>query len=299
MKVMAENQNPSLSRHPSDICDVMVHLDGTSEDEIRIAHAETIAAAFGAHLTGICTNLLPDLRLIGTTGAGGASIAAFVAAEEELRRQGAEISKRLDGRLSRLSVRNELRRIDAAPGSMASSVAAEARWSDVFIATYPYRTNGAPSWHEVLEAVLFEGGHSVYFVPPGLKPRLKWNRALLAWTNTREAARGVAEGLPFLRRTSDVEIITVGADERRKTVRGYEAVDIAAHLDRHGVKVSVRALDPCKRSVSDVLREEIDRRSADLLVMGAYGHSRWREWIIGGTTRDILASANVPVLMAH
>jgi nucleotide-binding universal stress UspA family protein len=299
MKVKAEDQGPSVSRYFDDIRDVMVHLDGTSEDEVRIAHGEAIAAVFDAHLTGIYTNLLPDLRLIGTPEAGGASIAAFVAVEDESRRHSAETFRCLTERFSRLSVSNELRPIDAAPGSMADLVAAEARWSDVFVATCPYRDNGSLQWDEVLETVLFEGGHSVYFIPPGLKPRPKWNRALVAWTDTREAARGVAEGIPFLRRASDVEIIIVGAGDQEKKLRAYEAVDIAAHLDRHWIKVSVRPVDRDSRSVSDMLLEEIDGHSADLIVMGAYGHSRWREWIIGGTTRDTLVSCKVPVLMAH
>jgi nucleotide-binding universal stress UspA family protein len=91
----------------------------------------------------------------------------------------------------------------------------------------------------------------------------------------------------------------VEAVGQKSATRGYKAVDIAAHLDRQGVKVTIRPIDKGKRSVSETLLGEAGQQSADLIVMGAYGHSRWREWIIGGTTRDMLASSGVPILMAH
>jgi nucleotide-binding universal stress UspA family protein len=281
------------------LSDLMVHLDGTSEDEVRIAHAEAIAALWDAHLSGVYTNLLPDYGMIVPGDAGAAAASAMLEVEERIRREGAETHKRLTERFSRLGVRNELRRIDASPGAMPGSVAAEARWSDLLVATCLYRKHAPAGWDEVLEAVLFESGHGVYFAPPGSHPRTKLSRVLVAWSDTRESARAVAEALPFLRAASEAEIVVVEAGGQKGATRGYNAVDIAAHLDRQGVKVTIRPIDKGKRSVSEVLLGEASRRSADLIVMGAYGHSRWREWIIGGTTRGVLASSEVPILMAH
>jgi nucleotide-binding universal stress UspA family protein len=81
--------------------------------------------------------------------------------------------------------------------------------------------------------------------------------------------------------------------------RGYVATDIAAHLDRQGTNVAIRSVEQGKQSVSEALLEQVLERSADLIVMGAYGHSRWREWIMGGTTREMLQASPVPLLMAH
>lgn len=181
---------------------------------------------------------------------------------------------------------------------MVGHVVTEARWSDLFVATCPYRDDAVSGWDEVLEAVLFEGGHSVYFVPPGAKPRAQLNRVLIAWTDTRQAARAVAEALPFLRASSDVELVVVES-EREMKERGYVATDIAAHLDRQGTNVAIRSVEQGKQSVSEALLEQVLERSADLIVMGAYGHSRWREWIMGGTTREMLQASPVPLLMAH
>src|SRR6516162_9364586 len=114
---------------PAGLADLMVHLDGTPEDEVRIAHGEAIAAMCDAHLSGVYTNLLPDYGMIVPGDAGAAAASAMLEVEERIRREGAETFKRLTERFSRLGVRNELRRIDASPGAMPSSVAAEARWS--------------------------------------------------------------------------------------------------------------------------------------------------------------------------
>ena len=286
-------------RGVSGVRDVMVHLDNTSEDETRLAHSEMIVAHCDAHLTGIYTNLLPDYAMVSVGDAAGAAATALLEVEERARQEGAEASKRFTERFSRLTGTGEVRRIDATPGGMAVRVAAEARWSDLFVATCPYRDADVTGWDDVLEAVLFESGHSVYFVPPGAKPRPQLNRALIAWTDTREAARAVTEALPFLRAASDAEVVTVGDGKGDKDGRGYSAADIAAHLDRHGLKVAIRPVEPGKRSVSEALLDEIAHRSADLVVMGAYGHSRWREWIMGGTTREMLRNCSVPLLMAH
>jgi nucleotide-binding universal stress UspA family protein len=258
-----------------------VHLDGTSEDEVRIAHGEAIAAMCDAHLSGIYTNLLPDYGMVVPGDAGAASVAAMLEVEERIRREGAATFTRLGERFARLGVTNELRRIDASPGAMPGSIAAEARWSDLFLATCPYRSDVSAEWDEVVETVLFESGHGVYFVPPASHPRERLSRVVVAWSDTREAARAVGEALPFLRTASEAEIVVVEANGQKSATRGYNAVDIAAHLDRQGVKVDIRPMDHGKRSVSDVLLQEAERGSADLIVMGAYGHSRWREWIMG------------------
>ena len=279
--------------------DLMVHLDGTSEDEVRIAHGEAIADLCDAHLTGLLTNLLPDYGLVVPGDAGAAAAAAMLEVEERARREGLASFERLTQRFSRLGVRNELRRIDASPGAISSHVAAEARWCDLFVASCPYREDRAAGWDELVETVLFESGHGVYFVPPGAQPRGKLARVLIAWSDTREAARAVAEAMPFLRAASEAEIVTVGEASQKVATRGLDAVDIAAHLDRQGINMAIRPIERGKRSIAEVLLGEAKRRSADLVVMGGYGHSRWREWIMGGTTREILAASGVPVLMAH
>jgi nucleotide-binding universal stress UspA family protein len=277
----------------------MVHLDGTGEDEVRIAHAEAIATQSGAHLTGIYTSLLLDYGMAAVGDAGAAASVAMLDVEERVRREGDLACERLKDRFSRLAVPNGLRRIECSSGAITGLVAAEVRWSDLFVATCPYRDSVLASWDDVVESVIFASGHGVYFVPPGSKPRSGLNRVLVAWSDTREAARATAEALPFLRAASDAEIVIVNVSDEQIGTPGYAAADIAAHLDRHGVKVEIRSVSASICSVGEALLDEARKRAADLIVMGAYGHSRWREWIMGGTTREVLASAEVPILTAH
>jgi nucleotide-binding universal stress UspA family protein len=285
----------SRSTRPSGVYqDVTVHLDGTSEDEVRLAHAEAIAALGGGHLTGLQTNLLPD-PVAYSAEFGVAAIADF---EEQVRQEGVRVHRRLVQRFQRLGVRNDLRLIEKPSAVLGSAVAREARTADLFVATCPRDGGGRDSWRGLVEDVLFEGGHSVYLVPPGVEPRSSIRTILVGWTDTREATRAIHEALPLLRLASAVELCHV-QEPARGRMGGAEAMaDIARHLSRHGVETRLRIASE-GRSVGSALLEAAARSGADLVVAGAYGHSRLREWIVGGTTRDLLEMSDVPILMAH
>ena len=147
------------------------------------------------------------------------------------------------------------------------------------------------------ERVIFEGGHAVYLVPQGRKAMHSIRNVLVAWRDTRELARAIAEVSQFLSAATVVRIVTVDAED----MRGQEArvVDIANHLARLGVTVEVAASGANRGTIAKVLLDEARRMDADLIVMGAYGHSRFREWILGGVTKDMIAQSDVPILMAH
>src|SRR5271169_2778946 len=114
--------------------DIAAHLDGTPEDETRLAHAEFIAALFGAHLTGVYTNRLPDVA----DYSAPTSMITYVELENQLRANGEVIRKKLAERFERLGVPNELRKIEAMAGNLGRVVATEARWADLFVASCLY-----------------------------------------------------------------------------------------------------------------------------------------------------------------
>jgi nucleotide-binding universal stress UspA family protein len=118
---------------------------------------------------------------------------------------------------------------------------------------------------------------------------------VIAWKDTRESARAISEAMPFLTSAANARIVTVDAER----CPGDAAIDIAAHLDRQGVKVEITPIESAERTVAEILLDEAHKMSADLIVMGAYGHSRVREWILGGATREMLETSDVPMLMAH
>lgn len=281
------------------IKDVTVHLDGTSADEERLLHAEAIAAASQAHLTGLFTNPLPDFATLTPMDGGAAAAGIVVQLQEDARQQGDLAERRLVERFSRLSVPNEIRRLEGAPGQLPGLAATEARWSDILIASRPFDRDGGGAWNELFGAVLFESGRSIFVVPPGRRPSDAIRRVLVCWRDTREAARAVAEAAPFIGKAGRTVVLLVDAASSDGSGPSAPGADIARHLGRLGTSVEVQAVGSEGRGIADVILEQARRMSADLIVMGGYGHSRLREWIAGGATRDMLSTSEFPILMAH
>ncbi|MGL4291321.1 MAG: universal stress protein, partial [Phreatobacter sp.] len=181
-------------------------------------------------------------------------------------------------------------------GELGLAATSAARTADLFITTAPYRGADGTNWDGLAEAVLSDSGRGTLFVPPGQPAHGPIQRILVAWRDTHDAARAVAEALPFVAAASRVDLVMVDADPAET---GAPAADIARHLTRHGAKVDVKTVASDGRSIAQVLIDEARHGAIDLLVMGGYGHSRLREWVLGGTTRDILTATTIPVLMAH
>ncbi|MBV8568342.1 MAG: universal stress protein [Methylobacteriaceae bacterium] len=274
--------------------DLMVHLDGTPEDEVRIEHAESIALRYEAHLTGLYTNALPEYAYALAIQPGFAPVVP-VEVEERVRRDGDIAFARLTEDATRIRVPNEIRRIDAPFSQLPNLCASEARWADLFVATAPYGRQSV--WDSLVEAALFESGHGVFLIPAGCKTKDAIRHILVAWRDTRESARAVGESLPFLEASETTRIVTV--DPPQKSDQDLQSIDLAAHLNRHGAKIDLLSVETGDGTVAQTLLDEAHRMAADLIVMGAYGHSRFREWILGGTTREMIGRSDVPILIAH
>jgi nucleotide-binding universal stress UspA family protein len=119
---------------------------------------------------------------------------------------------------------------------------------------------------------------------------------LICWDGSRNAARAIADANPFLARARAIEVVTVGADIKSDEIPG---ADIAHHLARHGLKIEVKSIVASDLDVPNAILSHAADVSADFIVMGGYGHSRLREFVLGGATRGILATMTVPTLMSH
>jgi nucleotide-binding universal stress UspA family protein len=137
----------------------------------------------------------------------------------------------------------------------------------------------------------------IVFPPRGTASRVR--RILVAWNAGREAVRAVADARALLVRAEAVEVLVVDPEGRRAGHGEEPGADIARHLARHGAQVEVRRLSSGGEDVGRVLLSQAAAFGADLVVMGAYGHSRLNEWIFGGVTRTILREAGLPVLMSR
>jgi nucleotide-binding universal stress UspA family protein len=274
------------------IKDIMVHLDGSPEDEIRLEHGLALASAGRAHLIGVYTNLLPELTIATPMDGGAAAIQVLTELEEKARQDGDAIAKRLTERLAGLQVPSELRRLDEAYNALSATVVGQARCADLFIASRPDGRTEAPDWTDLVEAIIFGSGRALLLVPPGHRRPGSIRTVLIAWNGSRESARALREGLDLMGEATRTVVLIV--DPSPGT-----AASVKAHLAHHGIVAEIATADSDDRRVADVILDEARNISADLIVMGAYGHTRLREQIFGGATRDMLAASGSPILVAH
>lgn len=147
------------------------------------------------------------------------------------------------------------------------------------------------------EALIFESGRPVLVVPREPKKPFALNTATVAWDFSRPATRAIGDALPLLARAKRVHVVTVTNEKRIDTRRS--GPELAKHLARHGVDVILETVDARGRPIGEALEAAARAHDSDLLVMGAYGHSRWREFVLGGATRSMIASPPLPVLFSH
>ena len=156
--------------------------------------------------------------------------------------------------------------------------------------------DGDVSESMAIEGALFGSGRPVLVVPYIQSSGLKLDRVMVCWDGSRNAARAVGDAMPFLRRAGAIDVVTVERQERRNELTGAR---IAAHLARHGLKVELKPIVAPDIGVADAILSFAADNSTDLIVMGGYGHTRLREFVLGGATSGILGAMTVPTLMSH
>jgi nucleotide-binding universal stress UspA family protein len=182
---------------------------------------------------------------------------------------------------------------------LAAAVAQRARFSDLCVAPRPYGANRDPLGPAVPEALLFGTGAPVLFVPDR---DLDWSRPFrriaLAWNDGDEALAAARAALPFLRRADRVDIAIIDPPPHAAD-RSDPGGDLSLWLARQGVRAEIAVLSRSQPRIGDILMRFAQDRGAEALVMGAYGHSRLREAVLGGATRDLLREVPLPLLMAR
>ena len=275
------------------IKDILVNLSLGERGGFAGEYAISIAAAFEAHLTGIAFLYDPIIPL---SGAG--YIPADVIDTQE--RDNANATKAAAGHFAQAATGAG---VSAEPLTLGCSVSAAgeqfsrlARRFDLSVVGQAEpETNGVEE--VIAEAALFDSGRPVVIVPYIQRAPLKLDRVMVCWDGGKTAARAVADAMPLLRRAGRAEVVIV-ADERGKEDE-IAGADMGQHLARHGLNVDVKRMVMGDIDVADVLLSHAADIAADLIVMGGYGHSRLREFVLGGVTRSILQSMTAPVFMSH
>jgi len=160
--------------------------------------------------------------------------------------------------------------------------------------------NPTSDWpHALLEGALFQSGRPVFVVPANWQTRPVGGRIMLCWKPTREAARALTAAHDLLPRADRVMVATAGPRDPHAGEAAQEGEGIVAHFRRKKLDVSLLSINPGDRSETEAILEQAMSVRADLVVMGGYGRSAATQFFLGGVTREMLASSNVPLLMAH
>jgi nucleotide-binding universal stress UspA family protein len=277
--------------------DLLVVLDGDRPAHGRIEFAARLAERFEAHLTGLYALPTPQRpRELGYYNP--ALLDPFF---QELRDRARAAADQMQEQFERVT---RLHRLAAewrvVPEGPEADPALHARYADLAILGQLDPDRGeAEAFRPRPERVALASGRPVLVVPYAGDFPTVGQRVVIGWNATREAARAVNDAMPLLQRADVVTVLTVDAREGPQAHGELPGADISLHLARHGVKTEIERTVSADLPVGEVLLSRAADLSADLLVMGAYGHSRVRELLLGGATRSLLRSMTVPVLMSH
>lgn len=219
----------------------------------------------------------------------------------ELRAAAAKHTTELERRLPTLGVQGRVQVLEAFYESPTSVLAAAARRTDISVLARPVNAPASTARvHAQFAGLLLESGRPVIVVPAELDtPCLPPRHVTIAWADTSESARAVHDALPLLRTAESVDVVMVDPVASQLEEAGAFGDALAAHLKRHGVSTRLHVEKSRGRHVSRVILDRASRSRAHLIVAGGYGHSRLREWVVGGTTRALFHDSPVPLFFSH
>jgi nucleotide-binding universal stress UspA family protein len=274
------------------IKDMVVNL-GLGANDPASDFAISVADAFEAHVLGVAFVYDP---VIPGSVMGGIPPEFIESQRRESEKQVQQAIARFEQVAKRVGVAYETRTLNASIAGAADRLGHLARRFDLAIVGQPERERAAAA--EVAdEGVLFDSGRPVIFVPYIQKSGLKLDRVMLCWDGSRAATRAINDAMPFLEKAKQVELVIVSSKAGK--ANELTGADMGQHLARHGLKVEVKRITSPDIDVTSTILSYAADSSADMIVMGGYGHSRLREFILGGVTRRLLETMTVPTLMSH
>jgi nucleotide-binding universal stress UspA family protein len=275
--------------------DLLVVVDSSSSIGDRIELAASLASEHDAHLACLYILPIPEPAHDPPITLVEQIIEACI---HEERARAREVRVSFEAAVARWNIKGEWRTDGGLPTTEAAT---HARYADLVIVGQSSPGAQSPPMPPLRpEEIALSAGRPVLVVPHTGSFRRVGQRIVVAWNASREATRAANDALPLLTRADAVTVAVVDPDRKIISVHGDEpGADIALHLARHGVKAEVETVSTRGREPSAEILSIAARKGADLIVMGAYGHSRSLELILGGATRELLQQMTVPIFMSH
>ena len=274
------------------IKDVIVKLEQQARDPAQ-DFSISVAKTLGAHLAGVALAFVPEV--LSRFPQLPRDMLAEIVTHSENAAQAA--IDRFDAAARQSEVSREHRMLKATEAEAPSVLATFARRFDlsVLMQSEPNVVNN----DDMIETSLLESGRPLVVVPYIQREGLQLNRVICCWDGSRAATRAINDALPLLVRAGTIDLLIVLNEKTGSEEHEIRGIELEKHLARHDVKVEIETTRAADIDVTDAILSYAADRSGTLIVMGGYGHSRLREIILGGATRDMLKSMTVPIFMSH
>ena len=274
---------------------LLVTLNDYAMREALSRFAARLAKHFGGRLDGIY--VVPALRLYPVVTVH-VPPEVFEAQRKVFRQRGEEVRAVFEEACRALAVEHGWHLFESFTPLVADTVIQMARPRDLVVAAQPPVHEEPDEEADFADRLVMETGRPVLFVPREGRRDTRFGHVVVGWNDTREATRALHDALPLLRRAKRVEIVWVDPPQQRDG--GHDSLaDVVRALKRHEVPAEAVPLAAEGRAAGEMLLIHAARSGADLVVSGAWGHSRLREYVFGGATRHLLAETNLPIFMAH
>lgn len=275
---------------------ILAILDTPDNADVAVDFALALAAEHEAHVIGLHAEIISSVPLIAPMEIPDP--VAVQALQDMARSEAVQIQETFASRAQVNGTSFEWRSFASSVGYASQPLLESARSSDLILAVQPNPAQPSDS-HVDVESFLFESGRPVLMIPYIFKTPKPIKRVLIAWNGSKEAARATFDAMGFLKRAEVVEILSVDPVEANGETPVLTGAEIAATLTRHGINVTLVTASSADKNASQIIENRLSDSSIDLLVMGAYTHSRLWQMLFGGTTKTLLQSMTALTLLSR
>lgn len=262
-----------------------------------LSAATALVEGGGAHLSVLALSVAPSPP-VGEIASAAALTSIWYESRQEVEQANAKAVDACEQVVASAGIQADVIGSAVEMAALPGEVARRARYADIVLLG-PDLLADPTMGTAVLDAVLFDSGTTALLVPPGATPTLSPARVMVAWNSTHEAARALKEACNTLRLPDALTVVMIDPEGSELGQGEEPGADVAAYLARKGHKVTVDRRPGMGQSTDVVLRQAATDLDAELIIMGAYGHSRLRQRIFGGVTRSLTREPPVPILMAR
>lgn len=276
---------------------ILVLLDESDDSAKRLEVACSLAQGHGAHL-----NALAVSQQLGTYMAGGIDAGAAyvdVGQIEESRQKAQRIANIARGQIDRHGVHGDVRWASHETFGLREAVAIQGRHADLTIVGQPVERNSLNLRDAIVEGALFSSGRPVLLLPASWDKLIKASHIVVAWDGSQQAARALSDAAPFLDQAAKTTVLIVDPQPGHDNIGPEPGADISAVLARHCSKVELDRIPSSGGSIAQALLRRAAATAADLIVMGSYGQSVWRESIFGGVSYEMTHKTTIPLFLSH